>query len=293
MIAGAIIKRLQDQIQDDSDETKADILSHLNFYYIDLAGKHLFRTLLTEVPTQGSVLPADLVRPHLFRDDTDSLYFESGLPMRYSSNKLYNWYMNLTAGDPLTSGADGVISANATAFTSAAGAFTAAMVGEYIRIGQNLGIYKIAAVPSATALTLQDGFRGDAETAAYYQVRPEGTLALTTHDNQGVATSPVTLSFWYLRRPLPIYNDYDSILLPGNCEALYIRVIQSLLKTGKYTNDAFKEMQSFEEAWAEMVSLSPIPKVVHRAKDALGRVAMYGRRRHTHTSSNFHANDGL
>lgn len=295
MIVGHMIRRLQSTIGDESPEAKSDIYEHLNTHYLALGGKHVWQSLLTLVTGQGEILPADMLFPVYVEDDTDRLYFRSGIPMRYRSGHLYNWFINMSVTTPLlvASTLDGTVTAGDTALTSVANTFTAAMEGEYVRIGENLGIYKISAFVDANGVTLEKGFRGDSETAAYFEVRPEGTKKLLLHDDPGDAITTSTLKFWYVRSPLPLYNDHDAILLPGTCDALFILALRSLLETEKYVNDSLKQIPDFDAAWASMKALSPVPKQVNYPRDRHGAVKMLGRRRGIGSSDNFHSYDHL
>jgi len=135
---------------------------------------------------------------------------------------------------------------------------------------------------------LTEGFRGAAGTAQSYQIRPEGTQQITFTDYDGTAVTNTTSTLYYQRVPLPLYNDYDQILLPGDCQAVIIKVHQMLLLENKYDNDALKRQPEFEFALAKMesmeapVSRSPVPR--DRNMNEIG----YGRRK---TTERFDQND--
>lgn len=281
---GKIIDKIQGMIDDHSTETRADILDHCNIAYFELGAEHIFPEL-TKIITgtiSSKILPADFLRFIYAEDGESKTYFKSGRCIKYDDARYYKYFKDITTENtPLVTGSDGVIAANGTAFTSVAPStpFTAAMVGEYIRIGTNLGIYKISAFVSTTAITLSDGYRGAAETAAHYEVRPIGTPKLGVLDEDAADITSSTLQMWYLAQPLPLYNDYDPILLPGTCEALRIKVCQLMDQTNKYDNDGLKKAGSFEDAKSKMISLAPIPSKFVAPRDKNGNRLMFGRNR--------------
>jgi len=292
MIAkGIVMDRIQSLIQDSSSETEAKILEHLNSSYYSIATKHIWRDLVRQVtvPSTG-LLPADLERIIYVEDATDKLYFKIGFPQRYFSQKLYNYFDNIVVTTVLATGSDMVVTANSTSVTSAAAAFTSAMIGEYIRIGQNRGIYKIAAVPLATTLTLVDAYRGASATGQTYNIRPYGTRQITETDQNGDAITSSTIKLWYLKTPLPLYNDTDMIELPGECDAVRIKTLQLLMVADKYDNDSLKQAGNFEEAYAEMKSLSPVPERFVIPRDRLGNRVAFGRL-HNRSINSIHSND--
>jgi len=295
MIAyGRLRVRLQNAFDDTSDEFQWQILEAVQTAYRDIATDHVWQTLLEEVTQSSGVLPADLERPVLYvQDDTDYLQFAISETQRYLSSKLFNWFPDGAVSTPLTFGADGVTVINGTTFTSAApdtdfDATSSTLVGEYIQIGINEGIYKIASVTNANTLVLEDGFRGAdlsdpstpaALTGQYYEVRPRGTLRIAFTDESGDALTSTTRKAWYQRRPLPLYNDYDQLLLPGNCEAVRIQAFKMLLEGAKYDNDALKQNAAYMSAIARMKPLHPTVGRQRMPRDRHGNVIMYGRSR--------------
>jgi hypothetical protein len=279
---GKIKARLQALLKDESTATAADILLYTNEAIRDIASDHFFDTLKREV-SFSSLLPADMERPFYIQlNDTDFLSFPISETSQYTSRKLFGWWMDRVTTDPLSIGSDGVIAANGTAFSSASPsvAFTSDMIGEFIQIGENEGIYEITAVPSTTTLTLADGFRGAAETAAHYEVRPQFTQQMQVTDEDGTNVNDEVSTFIYQKIPLPIYNDYDPIPLPGNCKAVRIMVQQMLLLGDKYDNDALKRQPDFQRAIDKMKPLQPTRGRTPAPRNKYGTRIVYGRFSH-------------
>jgi len=283
---GFLLDKLQSAIDDKSDETKVDLRNHLNTAYQMIAGIRPWQTLMKQVTQSTTVLPADVSMLYYVEDDTDYIYFRSGIPGRYTSARLYNWFRNMTQGTPLLTGTDGATTINSTTVTSATGGFTAAMVGEYIRIGENLGIYKISARTDTNTIVLTDAFRGaDLSvpsspanlTSQYFEVRPRSTKIIAFTDESGDAISSSTVKVWYSAIPLPLYNDYDEILLPGTGDALFFYVLKMMDRTNKYTNDALKLDQDYQAALDQMISLDPTEGRKNRPRDRYGNPFFFGR----------------
>lgn len=285
---GAIIERVQAAIGDKSNETKVDIRNHLNAAYYSIANSRPWTNFTKQETVTSTLLPADMIYPIYAQDDTSELYFRIGFPQRYFSQKLYNYFINLSVTTPLLTGTDLATTINSVTVTSATGGFTAAMVGEYIRIGTNKGIYKIATRSDTNTITLTEKFRGadwtDPDTPAnltaqYFEVRPVGTKNIALTDENGAAITTSTFLLWYLAQPLPLYNDYDMILLPGDCEALYVKVCRLMLETEKYENDSLRRVPDFEIEMSKMQQLDPIPEKFITPRDRQGMRLMFGRNR--------------
>lgn len=275
---GNLIARIQALIDDDSDETKIEILQHMNAEYLDLCGLRNWNCLMKQITIPASrVLPADVLRLVYVQDDTDFIYFTTNLVERYRPGSLYNWFNNLVDSTPELEVNDAVIAENGTSLSSVTGGFTAAMVGEWVRIGTNVGVYEISAHTDTNNVTLADGYRGEAETGAHLEVRPRGTKQILLTDEQGSAIASTTALLWYVRRPLPLHNDYDQVMLPGSCEALRIRTLQRLLEQNKYDVDAQRQIGNYQMALSEMRSLDQrkFPDMVPR--NPLHQRARYGR----------------
>lgn len=277
MTFGFIIDRLQYLIDDTSSETLVDLKRSINAKYIGIGSLHMWNLLENLVEGQGTVLPSDLQTIMYVEDNTDYLYFRRGLPQRYGNVTLYNYFMNLTQATPVIEVNDAVVVAGDKTVTSATATFTATHVGEYIRIGENTGRYKIDSLTSATEIELVEAFRGDSATAQHLEVRPRGTQKLAFTDEEGAELTSSTIKMWYLRKPLPLYNRYDEIMLPGNCEALVISVLQDLNLASKYDNDARKLDGIYNTELNLMKALSPVPDRYVRPRGADGRPFIFGR----------------
>lgn len=301
MIAGGIlISAIQNMVDDDSAETKVIIRDYLNLVYQGMGSLRnwaILRKYISAMPADR-ILPADCEQLYYVEDDDDYIYFKGGVPLRHTRSRLYNYFRDIGVADPLLSGSDLATTINSTTVTSAGAGFTAAMVGEYMRIGNQFGYYKIESFTSTTEVELADGVRAadltDPDSPAnltgqYFEVRPTGTKKLLFTDDDGGVISSTTIKIWYTSVPLPIYNDYDMVLLPGNCEAVRVKVCQMMDQTDKYTNDALKKVPDYEEELEKMIALDAVPTMERTPRGRYGQRLAFGRQR---TSPGNYSSDG-
>ena len=281
---GLLTDLIQDAVDDTSTETEAQIHRVINQSYREVAAMHFWQGLLASQAITSTILPGDLERMYYVQPaDTDYLYFPMQETDRYTNGRLYNWFLNLAVATPLLTGTDLVVTANSTQVTSVAGGFVSVThVGEYMRIGVAGGIYKIATVTDGNTIQLEKAYRGASATVQYFEIRPEGTLILGRTDEEGDALSGTDDILWYLRRPLPLYNDYDSIPLPGSCEAIRIMALQRMLEGDKYDNDSLKQQEHFQTAVSLMKSHEPTLGRAPRARGRYGNVLAFGTQKFGH-----------
>jgi len=276
---GAVRALVQDSVDDDSDDTALIIDRTINQSYREVAAMHFWQALKRYWLISSSILPGDLERMFYVEPaNTDYLYFPMSEQDRYTNYRLYSWFLNMTVVTPILTGTDMIVVANDATVTSATGGFvTATHVGEYIRIGVDGGIYKIDSVTDTNTIELDHAYRGIGETGQFFEIRPEGTLQLSRSDEQGDLITTVTDKLWYLARPIPLYNAYDSIPLPGTCDAIRIMALQRHLEGDKYDNDALKQQPNFVAALSSMKAHEPVVGGSPRVRDQFGYQMAFGR----------------
>lgn len=278
---GAVRLLIQDAIDDSSDETAIIIDRVINQSVREVGAEHFWQAYKKSTYLTSSILPGDIEKMYYVQpSDSDYLYFPMQDTDRFTNGRLYNWFLNMAVATPLLTGTDMVVTANSTSVTSATGGFDSGThAGEYIRIGVDGGIYEISSVTDATTLVLTHAYRGASDTAQFFEIRPEGTLILGRTDEEGDAITDSEDILWYLARPLPLYNEYDTIPLPGTCEAIRIMALQRMLEGDKYDNDALKQQNNYMNALAHMKSYEPIRGAEPRNRDRWGNIAAFGRHR--------------
>lgn len=174
----------------------------------------------------------------------------------------YNWYFDNAISTPLAEGATLAVGEYATALTSTAEFPATTCADEYVRIGANVGIYKISTWTSTSAMTLADHFRGDMQSAAIFQIRPRGTQVLAFCNSVGDALTPTDVELTYIRTPLPLYRDEDLIELPGSAQAVSIKALQFLLALCGFNRAADAKQKDYLAALSEMKSSEPQQNIV-------------------------------
>jgi hypothetical protein len=271
--------QIQDLIDDASTQTLVTIKRVINNEYANICGMRpwSFNTI-RETGVTSLQLPSNLNQIIRINVDNATDYRMSNQGDRYFDQTSNNFSFIDPIETPLATAADAVVTANSTSVTSAAASFSAE-AGEYIRFGDNIGMYKIASVDDANTLTLTEAFRGDSATAVFYEVRPKGTRQIQFFDAAGTALTVATYTLHYSRQPLPLYNDYDSVLLPGQAEYLKYRVHKTMLREYKYDNDALGLLRDEQEVFDLMASLDPLPRPFQKPVDKRGQRIKFGRLR--------------
>jgi hypothetical protein len=141
----------------------------------------------------------------------------------------YNYFISGMAAR-LASSDTGSIDENGVTLTTQEATFIAAHAGEYVTIGTTGGIYKISAFTSATEVTISEGYRGEAQTSAHIDIRPNGTMKMKFIDINGYAWYPDSVTITYQKPPLPLYNDYDLLVCPGSGEDIRAMCLQSMMR---------------------------------------------------------------
>jgi hypothetical protein len=282
-------KYIQTEIADTSDETLVEIKQIYNLAYFDMCSMRAWSTLrarktqaFTLNQTTGSLMPSNMENVFFICDGSDPV-----LEWRRSDEEGHHidtldgkWYWDsVNAVTALASGDDVTVTANSTAVTSSGASFpdpaSTDCTGEFIRFGDNQGIYEIAAHATTGALTLSDAYRGDTVAGtAYFEIRPPSITRRMLID----PADAETLYIHYWKRPLPLYNSYDIAMLPGAGRALMIKALQMMLMSQKYDVDAARLQRDYEMAEGEMLAMEPRmrPSV---PRDACGNRLMFGRRR--------------
>lgn len=239
------------------DDQKAQYTRKLNEAYRDVCGMWPWSTLKKTVTLLSTYLcPADMLRPlRIIDEDKQPYNFIGGINRLSKYN--YNWYFADMISTPLAEGSTLHVEDYGTAVTSTTEFPATTCVGEYIRIGSNAGIYKIATWTSTSAITLTDHFRGDTLDKANFSIRPVGTQVVAFSNASGTAITPTDIELTYIRNPLPLYEDDDIIELPGDCSAVRIKALQKILAMNKYDRAADRREIEFNVALSVMKSMEP------------------------------------
>jgi len=187
--------------------------------------------------TYPIVLPANLTVVESVMDNVGNRYVNDESGGRVNPLYNYNWYFDSCITTSLVSGSNATVENDSTDVTSAAEFTVATCVGEYIQIGDISGMYEIETYTSTSAIVIANPFRGKA-TGARFVIRPEGTKTMNFCDHATNDLEPEEVTVVYYIEPLPLYNDWDPILTPGNSSAIRLQAMQIALKRLGKVRDA-------------------------------------------------------
>jgi hypothetical protein len=245
---------------------KRQVWAKLNEAYRDVCGVYDWNVLKTTATLPTTYLvPADC-RTILHVSDEDKTPYNFVNGHNRTSDFNYNWYYDSPIATPLAEGTTLEVSEYATALTSTAEFPATTCANEYIRIGSNVGIYKISTWTSTSAMTLVDHFRGDTESAAIFQIRPRGTQVLAFCDSTGAALTATSVEITYVRSVLPLYREEDIIELPGYAPAVRIRALQKLLAMLGFNQAADRLKSEYTAALSEMKASEPSSPLIAPTK---------------------------
>lgn len=252
-----LFDQMNEPMSSATDEKKALFKSKFNEAYRDVASRWTWSTLKKTVTLGATYLcPADMLRVLRVIDEDKQAYNYIGGVHRLSKYN-YNWYFTDMITTPLAEGTTLNVDQYGTSLSADAEFPATTCAGEYIRIGSNPGLYKIATWTSTSAMTLTDHFRGDALSDSIFSVRPVGTQVLAFSDASGEDLTPTDVELTYIRKPLPLYLDEDVIELPGDCQAVFIKAMQKILALNKYDRAAGRLDGEFIAALTNMKSMEP------------------------------------
>jgi hypothetical protein len=211
-VTGDIWETLYAQHNAHSDEDKeAQIRNTVRKAYYELCSRVDWDVLRTEITYDssgdGMWLPADLAGIMAVANTENKWNKATKAGATKENIQSRMWYIDEVNYTPLVSGSDIAITNGSTSFTGGTG-ITTDMVGEFIRIGGQSGVYQLASVNE-----LETPYYGDDLTAGSFEVRPIGTQKIKLSAPSGVDdTTPATIYYWKL--PAQLYDASQPMLLP-------------------------------------------------------------------------------
>ncbi len=261
MTAKVLLDDLCDQMNNPrgtADEAyRKTALRKLNQAYRDICACWPWPSLKTKatLTDESYIVPSDCMLIQDVRDEDDYPYSFIDGPNRPSDFN-YNWYFDTPVATVLASGTTLIISEYSKTVSSTEEFPATTCADEYIRIASNPGVYKIATWTSTSAITLKDYFRDIAQSSVYFEIRPLGTPILNFADAAGNALTPSGVVITYIREALPLFRDWDVLELPGDCEAVYLKALQSLLALQGYNQAADRLENRITAALSRMKSIA-------------------------------------
>ena len=177
----------------------------------------------------------------------------------------YRWFYTEPVSDALAILPSISITNGSNVF--AGGTWAASYIGEYIRICSEPGVYKLTAERTFTPRWYGPDVSG-APTDAI-QVRPAGTKRFSIVDDKGTFTeSTVTVYYWAY--PIPLYLEYQPILLPDFRALELLTIINVLGLKDRKEAIADRYRIEYEKALSIMESLNPEFMSPHPPLDRYG-----------------------
>lgn len=265
--AGIFLEENSDQLNKpvgtDTDAWNKLIWRKLNEAYRLVSDSFHWSTLQNVVTLADSVyiLPSDCRLPIVVMDGNKQIYNRVGGKHRQSKFNL-NWYFDNPIATPLAEGTTLAVGEYSTALSSTAEFPSTTCANEYIRIGSNPGIYKIATWTSTSAMTLFDHFRGDALSGSIFQIRSRGTQVMAFSDATGEPITPTGVEVTYARQPPPLYTEEDLIELPGSCPAVSVKMLQKLLALSGFNQAGDRKEGDYISALSIMKASEPDEEII-------------------------------
>ncbi len=175
---------------------------------------------------EGMLLPSDLLRIDVVRDNNDLPYVErnrADIDPREYGGRYYRRHPSTTG---LALGTDVNVTNEGTTFTSASlTAAGTAVSGEYIRFGSGMEYYLIT--NDTSPFTFGPTYYGETLGGDDYVIRPPETqrMVLLTAGEQTVQDSSIDI--YYSKAPEGIYRDIDLIPLPS-IEYLTLKILRRM-----------------------------------------------------------------
>ncbi len=270
---GMTARNIREAMMMHGPDDEALIYNTINAVYFDMCAKIPWQRLrrTAEIAfgasdTAGKLLPSDLVG--IIRvEDADagtagSDYHQTDESQRYQYSGRRKWYYKQEYIEPLVDAKYGSINQDSTQLSVSGVTLEASYVGEYVRISDQPGIYKITAVSGTTA-TISPRYRGPKVTRKQVQIRPEGTRKLMITEPEGdFSGDTVRVHYWAM--PEPLFTDQQEPALPLN-EPIEIKTMMILMRDHAKKLSQKRDLQAeFDNgngdgAWWAAVALNPMP----------------------------------
>ena len=275
---------LYKQFNAKDDARKEEIRAESRKAYYELCKETSWENMRDSIPysynesDDGMWLPANLIGIDAVTDGID-VWKKTNPPAASNTNSTQKlWFIAEHNRTPLVSGTGLAIDDGSTTF-SGASAITSDHVGEYIRIGGQSAVYKLA-----SATTLETPYYGDKQTNASFEVRPVGTKRIKLL-SESAETDRTAATIYYWRFPDQIYNPDQLMLLP-TARVLELATSVRINGTDRDTegkNDAQKDLYGskgrYEGELSRATSLNPDFQPPVRPENRNGTPAGWGARR--------------
>lgn len=258
MIWDKVASDLHEETQDDREKIKANCA----LAYYELISKCAWESLRREVYldfanadpiTHAMLMPANMVNVEAVFETAPGAtqYFgREYLPgSRFGNAHRPTYAFTRPVTTPLAVLQN--VSVVSLSNTWGGGTWDASYVNEYIRFGDNQGLYKITAPNTFEPIFFGDIIEGD---VAF--IRPVGTRNMILKDESGNLIAPkVTVYFWVY--PPPLTTDEQDILLPSSRPLELMIYLRMVRKDRRSQTDIDDLKMDLREAIDSMVASNP------------------------------------
>lgn len=189
---------------------------------------------------------------------SDQSYAENS--SNHSDDRTYRWFYTQPETDAYAILTGVTMEQSANIFTC--DNWLASYIGEYVQIGNELGLYKLTAANTISPRWY--GPRLGGSPTDVMQVRPAGTKRFSICDYDGRFEPNTTVTLYYWVQPTPLYLPNQPILLP-DYKPLELLTLIDVLGTKDRKNAVVEPFRlEYERALSKMESLNPdfmIPSV--------------------------------
>jgi len=276
---GSIFSTIEKMCKISSDDDKLAMRLMLNLAYYDIASTRPWRSMQRDIDiafsasdTDGKHFPSNMIGIYAAVDGDGNQYYPVDRANILEDDARYRFYFNDPVESALFEGTGLYMTPGLKTITGIT--LTASSIGEYLQVGSEIGFYKIK-----TITTIDTPFRANAKVENVpYAVRPEGTSQVAIVNNEAEFEA-ATVTFYYWVYPPTLWSDHHLIQLPGT-RALELKTAMRYWGTYKGILDESDRLEAeYKSAIKELSGKEPMPITPGIARDALGRIAMFGRRR--------------
>jgi len=246
-----------------NEEDMAYLWKRMNILYFRIAKKQSWELLRTQVDVEtgtdedGVWLPSNLagIDKVIRRDSTngDIEFLERSRAGVEEHDRNYRFTRYCPATVVAFTASDVVLQKDAAAFTSTLmSAETDDYTDMFVRFGEEQGYYQLL-----TNLTFTPTYNGPTFSKTTVEVRPDNTQKMIFLDPNEDYESGETVTVYYWRTPLPLYDRKQQVLLPSALPLQLELLIDALVwKRRDRTADRYRaELEN--DAMPEMVAMNP------------------------------------
>ena len=208
---------------------------------------------------QSCLLPGDLIGIDAVYDSnhrheylaSDQAYSEN--TERREDDRTFKWFYTSPETDALAILTNVALQQSSNTFT--APGWQASYIGEYMAVGNELGIYLLTG--SQTFSPRWYGTQLNGSPTDVIQIRPAGTKRFSVRDYDGKFSATSSVIVYYWAAPTPLYLPNQPILLP-DYKPLMLLTLIDVLGTKDRKNTVVEPFRlEYEKALSTMESLNP------------------------------------